>query len=90
VLAALRAGTGPTTLGPDADLALLTTPPGFSEAGDVGLDVEVVGQVSVGETRSAFSFATDLVTAASPTRDFDAPLFAAAAADASAVARSGR
>jgi len=90
VLAALRPGVGPTTLGPDADLALLTLAPGFTEEGGVGLDVEVVGRVSVGETRSAFSFATDLVTAASPTRDFDAPPFAAAAADASAVARSGR
>gem|GEM_PF-2225663 len=76
VLALLRPGVGPTTIGPDSDLALLTMAPGFTETGDVGLDVEVVGRVSVGETQSTFSFATDLVTAESPTRDFDAPPFA--------------
>ncbi len=79
VLALLRRGAGPTTLGPDADLALLTVAPGFTEAGDVGIDIEVVGRVLVGSTESAFSLATDLVTAESPTWDFDPPRFAAAA-----------
>ena len=84
VLAMLRAGTGPTTLGPVADLALLTLTPGPGEpaAAVRRLDADVVGQVEIGQTGSAFSFATDLLSAATPTRDFDAPPFVPSAGDA--------
>jgi hypothetical protein len=84
VLAMLRAGTGPTTLGPVADLALLTLTPGPAEpaAAVRRLDADVVGQVEIGQTGSAFSFATDLLSAATPTRDFDAPPFVPSTGDA--------
>ena len=79
LLAALRAGTGPTTLGSAADLALLTLPPGYADpslAAARRLDVDVVGRVEIGQTESVVSVATDLLSAASPTRDFDPPPFA--------------
>ena len=81
VLALLRPGVGPTTLGPEVDLALMTMDAGPGEpSAERALDVRLVGQVAVGDTESWFSFATDLVAVASPTRDFDAPPFAASAA----------
>ena len=78
VLAVLRPGVGPDTLGPDADLALLTFTPGPDGPGAAGrrVEVDVVGQVETGQTHSVFSFATDLLSARSPTRDFDPPPFA--------------
>ena len=77
VLALLRPGSGPTTPGPAADLALLDVTPAPAEAASVRrLDVRVVGRVEIEQTGSAFSFATDLLTARSTTRDFAPPPFA--------------
>ena len=79
LLSLVWAGTGPTTVGPDADLAFLTTDLGprtdGQPAGDDEVAVDVVGRVAVGGTRSVFSFATDLVTPATPVRDREPPPF---------------
>jgi hypothetical protein len=92
VLALLRAGTGPSTASPDADLAVLTmdrapddAPPGSS----IETDVEVVGRVLVGGTRSVVSVATDLVAAGASTGDFDTPPFVPAEADLGPASTSG-
>jgi hypothetical protein len=79
VLALLRPGTGPSTASPDADLAVLTMnrAPGDAPAGSsLETDVDVVGQVLVGDTSSLVSVATDLVSPGESTREFDAPAFA--------------
>jgi hypothetical protein len=79
VLALVQPGIGPSTASPDADLALVTldrAPDDAAAGSSLETDVEVLGRVLVGESRSVVSIATDLVSTDASTRDFDAPPFA--------------
>jgi hypothetical protein len=69
VLAAVHQSAGADRWQADADLALLTLD---LEAGTG--DVAVVGSLDAGNTRSAFSFATDLVAVDIPTNDSGEPV----------------
>ena len=69
-LAILRRGAGAEGATPDADLVLISL-----DLAGASADFTVVGKVNEGRSKSAFSFATDLASVQSPTRELVPPSF---------------